>query len=112
MKSSPRRGAGGFDVFDFKEEDELADLASEKFLEKFKSSSVDHHSTLKEEFVECGNAFLYFPTVSGNQTDFFLFVLFHGMLSLLTCFTLIILHLLFSWNKPHTICLLTFYYSN
>ena len=76
MKSSPRRGAGGFDVFDFKEEDELADLASEKFLEKFKSSSVDHHSTLKEEFLECGNAFLYFPTVSGNQTDFFLFVLF------------------------------------
>ncbi|XP_050251174.1 probable ubiquitin-like-specific protease 2B isoform X5 [Quercus robur] len=53
MKSSPRRGAGGFDVFDFKEEDELADLASEKFLEKFKSSSVDHHSTLKEEFLEC-----------------------------------------------------------
>ncbi|KAK7845739.1 putative ubiquitin-like-specific protease 2b [Quercus suber] len=52
MKSSPRRGAGGFDVFDFKEEDELADLASEKFLEKFKNSSVDHHSTLKDDFLE------------------------------------------------------------
>ena len=76
MKSSPRRGAGGFDVFDFKEEDELADLASEKFLEKFKSSSVDHHSTLKEEFLECGNAFLYFPTVSRepNRRFFLLYL--------------------------------------
>lgn len=73
MKSSPRRGAGGFDVFDFKEEDELADLASEKFLEKFKSSSVDHHSTLKEEFLECGNAFLYFPTVSREPNRRFCF---------------------------------------
>ncbi|KAF3971118.1 hypothetical protein CMV_005247 [Castanea mollissima] len=53
MKSSPRRGAGGFDVFDFKEEDELPDLASEKFLEKFKNSSGDHHSTLKDDFLEC-----------------------------------------------------------
>ncbi|KAK9994292.1 hypothetical protein SO802_023995 [Lithocarpus litseifolius] len=52
MKSSPQSGAGGFGVFDFKEEDELPDLASEKFLEKFKNCSVDHHSTLKDDFLE------------------------------------------------------------
>lgn len=80
MKSSPRRGAGGFDVFDFKEEDELADLASEKFLEKFKNSSVDHHSTLKDDYLECGNAFLYFPTVYREPNRLFFFALFGNFL--------------------------------
>lgn len=70
MKSSPRRGAGGFDVFDFKEEDELPDLASEKFLEKFKNSSGDHHSSLKDDFLECGNAF------PGTKHRFFFFFCF------------------------------------
>ncbi|KAG2698748.1 hypothetical protein I3760_07G163300 [Carya illinoinensis] len=51
MKSSPRRA---FDVFDFKEEDELPELeAGRKFLEKFKNPNLDDHAVLKYEFLEC-----------------------------------------------------------
>jgi hypothetical protein len=57
MKSSPRRA---LDVFDFKEEDELPELAAGKFLGKFKNSNLDDHAMLKYEFLECGNA----PSIS------------------------------------------------
>ncbi|KAG7966554.1 hypothetical protein I3843_08G056100 [Carya illinoinensis] len=50
MKSSPRRT---FDVFDFKEEDELPELASGKFLGKFKNPNLDNHAMLKYEILEC-----------------------------------------------------------
>ncbi|XP_041021366.1 probable ubiquitin-like-specific protease 2B isoform X4 [Juglans microcarpa x Juglans regia] len=50
MKSSPRRA---FDVFDFKEEDELPELASGKYLGKFKNPNLDNHAMLKYEFLEC-----------------------------------------------------------
>ncbi|KAF5462003.1 hypothetical protein F2P56_018050 [Juglans regia] len=50
MKSSPRRA---FDVFDFKEEDELPELASGKYLGKFKNPNLDNHAMLKYEFVDC-----------------------------------------------------------
>lgn len=61
MKSSPRRA---LDVFDFKEEDELPELTSGKFLGKFKNSNLDNHAMLKYEFLECGNVpsiSVYFP---------------------------------------------------
>ncbi|KAG6699180.1 hypothetical protein I3842_08G056500 [Carya illinoinensis] len=50
MKSSPRRT---FDVFDFKEEDELPELASGKFLGKFKNPNLDNDAMLKYEILEC-----------------------------------------------------------
>ncbi|XP_062163457.1 probable ubiquitin-like-specific protease 2B isoform X2 [Alnus glutinosa] len=50
MKSSPRRA---LEVFDFKEEDELPELAAGKFLGKFKNSNLDNHAILKYEFLEC-----------------------------------------------------------
>ena len=51
MKSSPRRG---LEVFDFKEEDELAESTSGKYQLKFKNPSSDNHASLKYEFLECG----------------------------------------------------------
>jgi hypothetical protein len=54
-------------VFDFKEEDELPELTSGKFLGKLKNSNLDNHAMLKYEFLECGNVpsisvfFFFFP---------------------------------------------------
>lgn len=51
MKSSSCRS---LEVFDFKEEDELPEIAAGKYLGKFRNSSVDDHSGLKCKFLECG----------------------------------------------------------
>ncbi|XP_028802157.1 probable ubiquitin-like-specific protease 2B [Neltuma alba] len=48
MNESPRRDHG---VFDFKEEDEIADMATEKQLNKFNNSSLGDQSVLKYEFL-------------------------------------------------------------
>ncbi|XP_030528670.1 probable ubiquitin-like-specific protease 2B isoform X2 [Rhodamnia argentea] len=48
MKSSR-----GLEVFDFKEEDELPERASGKYLGKFKTPRMDDHSILKYKFLEC-----------------------------------------------------------
>ncbi|KAF8024754.1 hypothetical protein BT93_F1813 [Corymbia citriodora subsp. variegata] len=48
MKSSR-----GLEVFDFKKEDELPELASGKYLGKFKSPRADDRSILKYKFLEC-----------------------------------------------------------
>lgn len=80
MKSSPCRA---FDVFDFKEEDELPEVAAgRKFLEKFKDSNLDDHAVLKYEFLECGKVpsilpFLFFLQFPGNQNGNFYFDFLH-----------------------------------
>lgn len=51
MKSSP---SGGLEVFDFKEDDELAETASGKYLLKFKSPRGDSPPSLKHDSPECG----------------------------------------------------------
>ncbi|KAK4274172.1 hypothetical protein QN277_017442 [Acacia crassicarpa] len=48
MSKSPRRDHR---VFDFKEEDEIADLAAEKQLNKFNNSTLDDQSVLKYEIL-------------------------------------------------------------
>ncbi|KAI6689227.1 hypothetical protein NL676_026055 [Syzygium grande] len=53
MRSSPMKSSRGLEVFDFKEEDELPELASGKYLGKFKSPGMDDHSILKYKFLEC-----------------------------------------------------------
>ncbi|XP_039161677.1 probable ubiquitin-like-specific protease 2B isoform X5 [Eucalyptus grandis] len=47
------KSARGLEVFDFKEEDELPELASGKYLGKFKSPRADDRSILKYKFLEC-----------------------------------------------------------
>ncbi|KAF7817030.1 putative ubiquitin-like-specific protease 2B [Senna tora] len=51
MNKSPR---GDLGVFDFKEDDEIADMASEKQSNKFKSSTFDDQSVLNYEFLGYG----------------------------------------------------------
>ncbi|KAK6245762.1 Ulp1 protease family [Theobroma cacao] len=43
----------GFEVFDFKEEDEISELAAEKYLNKLKNPNLDDPATLKYQFLEC-----------------------------------------------------------
>ncbi|XP_057993644.1 probable ubiquitin-like-specific protease 2B isoform X2 [Hevea brasiliensis] len=43
----------GLEVFDFKEEDELAEYAAGKILRKFKNPSLDNPAFLKCDFLEC-----------------------------------------------------------
>ncbi|CAK7347257.1 unnamed protein product [Dovyalis caffra] len=43
----------GLEVFDFKEEDETAELAAGKFIGKFKNPSLDNPAILKYQFLEC-----------------------------------------------------------
>ncbi|OMO57614.1 Peptidase C48, SUMO/Sentrin/Ubl1 [Corchorus olitorius] len=43
----------GLDVFDFKEEDEITELAAEKYLTKRKNPNFDDNATLKYQFLEC-----------------------------------------------------------
>lgn len=47
------KSARGLEVFDFKEEDELPELDSGKYLGKFKSPRADDRSILKYKFLEC-----------------------------------------------------------
>uniref|UniRef100_A0A2N9FA67 Ubiquitin-like protease family profile domain-containing protein n=1 Tax=Fagus sylvatica TaxID=28930 RepID=A0A2N9FA67_FAGSY len=51
MKSSPCRGS--IDVFDFKEEDELPELAAGKFFGEFKNPDIDNDAIVKEDLLEC-----------------------------------------------------------
>lgn len=44
----------GFEVFDFKEEDEISESAAHKYLSKLKNPNSDDTATLKYEFLECG----------------------------------------------------------
>ncbi|KAB2045151.1 hypothetical protein ES319_D01G140800v1 [Gossypium barbadense] len=43
----------GLEVFDFKEEDEISELAADKYLSKLKSPNFDDAATLKCQFLEC-----------------------------------------------------------
>ncbi|XVF36594.1 hypothetical protein REPUB_Repub19eG0070700 [Reevesia pubescens] len=43
----------GLDVFDFKKEDEISELAADKYLSKSKSPNFDDPATLKYQFLEC-----------------------------------------------------------
>ncbi|GMI64890.1 hypothetical protein HRI_000158300 [Hibiscus trionum] len=43
----------GFEVFDFKEEDEISELASDKYLCKLKNPNFDETATLECQFLEC-----------------------------------------------------------
>ncbi len=79
MKSSPCRGS--IDVFDFKEEDELPELAAGKFFGEFKNPDIDNDAIVKEDLLECGNvdfiSFFNFATASvlpNGAFDFFFFL--------------------------------------
>jgi hypothetical protein len=68
-------------VFDFKEEDELPELTSGKFLGKLKNSNLDNHAMLKYEFLECGNVpsisvffFFFFLSIPRNQMELLILI--------------------------------------
>lgn len=61
----------GFEVFDFKEEDEISELAAEKYLNKLKNPNLDDPATLKYQFLECGTF------IRKEKFLFILFIVFH-----------------------------------
>ena len=44
----------GLEVFDFKDENEIAELAADKVIGKFKNPSLDNPFISKYQFLECG----------------------------------------------------------
>lgn len=46
----------GLEVFDFKEEDEISELAADKYLSKLKNPNFDDAATLECQFLECGTS--------------------------------------------------------